>query len=136
MWTRLQCAAPCRRQAGMTNVPLPSLDAKLPSLMNVAVIAYVPTGTRSNPKPACPSIRPAVRVMPSCGMDNVTVPTGVANGALTTTVTPHRPLRIGGNLRLQIALAVVVKLIVVGEMLTACLKVPDTSLRGQVPAPT
>src|SRR5258708_27158065 len=127
MWTRLQCAAPCRRQAGMTNVPLPSLDAKLPSLMNVAVIAYVPTGTRSNPKPACPSIRPAVRVMPSCGMDNVTVPTGVANGALTTTVTPHRPLRIGGNLRLQIALAVVVKWVLGGQIVYRGFKMAGTT---------
>src|SRR5258708_15320930 len=102
--------------------------------MNVAVIAYVPTGTRSNPKPACPSTRSAVRVMPSCGMDNVTVPTGVANGALTTTVTPHRPLRIGGELGVPIALGVGGELIVVGEMLNAGFKRPRPTLPRPAPA--
>src|SRR5258708_38037116 len=103
--------------------------------MNVAVIAYVPTGTRSNPKPACPSTRSAVRVMPSCGMDNVTVPTGVANGALTTTVTPHRPLRIGGDLRVQIPPARVGKPNVGGGVPPPSFKRPDTTLPGHGPAP-
>src|SRR5258708_37792849 len=104
--------------------------------MNVAVIAYVPTGTRSNPKPACPSTRSAVRVMPSCGMDNVTVPTGVANGALTTTVTPHRPLRIGGELRGPVAPGGVGEGNRVGGMEAPCCKRAPESSPGPGPAAT